>query len=152
MRKGLLAVAMFAMAWPVVAQAHDANSVFYADEIKFEDNNAFPPGAKSAVLLGDAEKPGLFILQVKLPPNYIVPAHTHPGIETVVMLNGSMGLGEGKTVEKTGKMLSPGSAFIVPKDHAHYVWTGDEGAIFQVTVNAPFDLIYVNPEDDPRKK
>lgn len=115
MRNRLIAAAMFAIACPVVAQAHDANSVFYADEIKFEDNNSFPPGAKSAVLLGDATKPGLFILQVKLPPNYVVPAHTHPGIETVVMLKGSMRIGEGKTVEKKGKMLSPGSAFIVPK-------------------------------------
>lgn len=152
MRNGLIAAAIFAAALPTVARAHDENSVFYADKIEFQDNNAFPPGAKSAVLLGDAEKPGLFILQVKLPANYVVPAHTHPGIETVVMLKGSMGLGQGNAVEKTGQMLTPGSAFIVPKDHAHYVWTGDEGATFQVTVNGPFDLIYVNPAEDPRKK
>jgi len=152
MKKRLIAAAMFAVAFPAVAKAHDENSVFYADKIQFQDNSAFPPGAKSAVLLGDAEKPGLFILQVMLPPNYVVPAHTHPGVETVVMLKGSMGLGEGKTIEKTGKMLTPGSAFIVPKDHAHYVWTGEDGATFQVTVNAPFDLIYVNPAEDPRKK
>jgi len=149
-RKGLIVAALIAIACP--ALAHDDNSVFHADEIVFEDNTAFPPGAKTAVLLGDAAKPGLFVLQVKLPPNYVVPPHTHPGVETVVMLSGSMGLGSGKTVEKSGKVLKPGSAFIVPINHAHYVWTGDEGATFQVTVNAPFDLIYVNPADDPRKK
>lgn len=150
MKKFLVAVAALALASPTLA--HDDGSVFHAEEIVFKDNNAFPPGAKTAVLLGDAATPGLFVLQVKLPANYVVPAHTHPGLETVVMLEGSMGLGSGKTVEKTGKMLSPGSAFFVPKDHPHYVWTGDKGATFQVTVNAPFDLIYVNPEDDPRKK
>jgi len=150
MRKTVFAAVFIALASP--ALAHDDNSVFHADAIQFQDNNAFPPGAKTAVLLGDAAKPGLFVLQVKLPPNYVVPPHTHPGLETVVMLSGSMGLGSGKTVEKSGKPLKTGSAFFVPPDHPHYVWTGEEGATFQVTVNAPFDLIYVNPEDDPRKK
>lgn len=150
MKTVLIAAALLAMASPVLA--HDDNSVFHADKIDFQPNTAFPPGAKTAVLLGDAAKPGLFVLQVKLPPNYVVPPHTHPGLETVVMLSGSMGLGSGKSVVKTGKPLAAGSAFFVPPDHPHYVWTGEEGATFQVTVNAPFDLIYVNPEDDPRKK
>jgi quercetin dioxygenase-like cupin family protein len=151
MRSGFIVAALIALASPAMAH-EETHTVFHKDEIVFKDNTAFPPGAKTAVLLGDAEKPGLFILQVKLPANYVVPPHTHPGIETVVMLEGTMGLGSGKTVEKTGKLLNAGSAFLVPKDHAHYVWTGDEGATFQVTVNAPFDLIYINPADDPRKK
>lgn len=150
MRIGLLAALMIAVACPALAD--ESHKTFHADEIKFEPNSAFPPGAETAVILGDAAKPGLFILQVKLPPNYAVPPHTHPGLETVVMLKGTMGLGSGKTIEKSGKMLNPGSAFLVPANHPHYCWTGDEGATFQVTVNAPFDLIYVNPADDPRKK
>ncbi|HET6388385.1 cupin domain-containing protein [Hyphomicrobium sp.] len=154
MRFGLVAAAMVALACPAFAEesGHADNAIFHADEIDFKDNPAFPPGAKTAVLLGDASKPGLFIIQVKLPPNYTVPAHMHPSLETVVMLKGSMGLGGGKTVEKTGKLLQAGSTFLVPPMHPHYCWTGDEGATFQVTVNAPFDLIYVNPADDPRKK
>jgi quercetin dioxygenase-like cupin family protein len=153
MRKGLLIAALVAMGSPALADAtHESHKVYHADQIVFQDNNAFPPGAKTAVLLGDAAKPGLFILQVKLPPNYTVPPHLHPSLETVVMLSGSMGLGSGESVEKSGEMLKPGSTFLVPAKHAHYCWTGDEGATFQVTVNAPFDLIYVNPADDPRKK
>jgi quercetin dioxygenase-like cupin family protein len=155
MNKSLIAAALFALAGPALAAdnaAHATHAVFHAEEIEFKENTAFPPGAKTAVLLGDAAKPGLFILQVKLPPNYTVPPHMHPGVETVVMLSGSMGLGSGKTVEKSGRFLKAGSAFLVPADHPHFCWTGDEGATFQVTVNAPFDLIYVNPADDPRKK
>jgi hypothetical protein len=32
------------------------------------------------------------------------------------------------------------------------VWSGDTETIIQVAAIGPFDLIYVNPEDDPRKK
>jgi hypothetical protein len=32
------------------------------------------------------------------------------------------------------------------------VWTKDEETIIQVAATGPFDIIYVNPEEDPRKK
>jgi quercetin dioxygenase-like cupin family protein len=150
MRFGLVAAALIALACPALAD--EGHKTFYSDEIKFEPNNAFPPGAETAVLLGDAAKPGLFIIQVKLPPNYKMPIHTHPGFETVVMLKGKMGVGSGTTYETSSKLLMPGSTFLVPANHPHYNWTTDEETIFQVTVNAPFDLIYLNPAEDPRKK
>ncbi len=105
------------------------------------------------VVYGDPSKPGLFILRAKFSPNYVVPPHTHPVFESVTVMTGSMGSGMGKTVDKsTGKMLEAGSLLLLPADHPHYVWTGDEETIIQVAANGPFDLIYVNPDDDPRKK
>jgi quercetin dioxygenase-like cupin family protein len=149
-RIGLIAAALIALACP--ALAGENHTTFYSEEIKFAPNNAFPPGAETAVLLGDAAKPGLFIIQVKLPPNYKMPIHTHPGFETVVLLKGKMGVGSGTTYDQSSKLLSAGSTFLVPANHPHYNWTTDEETIFQVTVNAPFDLIYLNPAEDPRKK
>jgi quercetin dioxygenase-like cupin family protein len=133
--------------------AHHTTYEVTPANVVFEDNPAFPKGAQTAVLYGDPAKPGLFIIRAKFPPNYIVPPHTHPVFESVTVLTGKMGSGMGEKADTTkGNLLGPGSILLLPADHAHYVWTADEETIIQVAAVGPFDLIYVNPEDDPRKK
>jgi len=92
-------------------------------------------------------------VRLKFPPRYVVPAHTHPALESVTVLTGSMGSGMGDKVDTSkGKMLGEGSLLILPANHAHYVWTEDKETIIQVAATGPFDIIYVNPDEDPRKK
>lgn len=150
----LIVSAMIAFAG--AAHAHDSSHAaqeLAPADMQFEDNPAFPKGAQTVVVYGDPSKPGLFILRAKFPPNYVVPPHTHPVFESVTVMSGSMGSGMGKTVDKTtGKILGAGGLLLLPADHPHYVWTGDEETIIQVAAVGPFDLIYVNPEDDPRNK
>jgi hypothetical protein len=38
----------------------------------------------------------------------------------------------------------------MPKDMNHYV-SSRTGAIVQITSHGPFEVIYANPKDDPRK-
>jgi quercetin dioxygenase-like cupin family protein len=156
MRRILVAAAAIAMAGSVLA--HDAATPDGAkelapQEIVFKDDPAFPNGGQTALLHGDPNKPGLFILRIKFPPNYVVPPHTHPGFETVTVLSGAMGSGMGEKADLTkGKMLKAGGILALPANHAHYVWTADEETIIQVAAIGPFDLVYINPADDPRKK
>lgn len=154
MRKGLVAAALIALAGTAFAHdaANDAKELSPSG-MAYQDNPAFPKGAQTVVLHGDPAKPGLFILRAKFPANYVVPPHTHPVFESVTVLSGTMGSGMGETVDKAkGKLLGPGSLLLLPADHPHYVWAGDEEVIIQVTAIGPFDLNYVNPADDPRKK
>lgn len=154
MMKRLIAAGMIAFASPAYAgqEAHEARELTPSD-LKFEDDPAFPKGAQTVVVHGDPTKPGQFILRLKMPPNYIVPPHTHPAFESVTVLSGTMGSGMGETVDKSkGKMLGAGSILLLPADHAHYVWSTDEETIVQVSAEGPFDIIYVDPEADPRKK
>ena len=156
MMKALVIVALIALASTVVA--HQAASMeeakeFTPGEITYRDDPAFPKGAQTVVLHGDPAKPGLFILRVKFPPNYVVPPHTHPGFETVTVLSGAMGSGMGEKADLSkGKMLKAGGMLALPANHAHYVWTTDEETIIQVAAVGPFDLVYINPDEDPRKK
>ena len=156
MKKALVAAGMLALAGSVFA--HDGADTSGAKEltpeaIVFRDDPAFPKGAQTVVLHGDPAKPGLFILRAKFPPNYVVPPHTHPGFETVTVLSGAMGSGMGEKADLTkGKMLKAGGMLALPANHAHYVWTTDEETIIQVAAVGPFDLVYINPEEDPRKK
>ena len=48
--------------------------------------------------------------------------------------------------------LKAGSLWVYPAKHAHYAWTGNEGAILQVQFTSPGGIDYINPADDPRKK
>lgn len=160
MKKILAAAAMIALASVTLAHvsiAHDAGTAdglkeLAPDEIVFRDDPAFPNGGQTALLHGDPTKPGLFILRIKFPANYVVPPHTHPGFETVTVLSGAMGSGMGEKAELKGKMLKAGGILALPANHAHYVWTADEETIIQVAAVGPFDLIYINPADDPRNK
>ncbi len=156
MKKALVAAGLIVLAGSVFAHdsaGPDAAKEVVAEEVAFKDDPAFPKGAQTVVLHGDPTKPGLFILRAKFPPNYVVPPHTHPGFETVTVLTGAMGSGMGEKADLTkGKMLKAGGMLALPGGHAHYVWTTDEETIIQVAAVGPFDLVYINPADDPRKK
>lgn len=155
MRKSIVAATMMALAG--TALAHEATTSepmeLAPEEIVFKDDPAFPKGAQTAVLHGDPAKPGLFILRLKFPANYVVPPHTHPGFETVTVLSGAMGSGMGEKADLTkGKMLEAGGMLALPANHVHYVWTTDKETIIQVAAVGPFDIIYTDPSEDPRKK
>lgn len=155
MKKTLAAFALMAFAGTALAQDSGAHLTMEIapEHVKYEDNPAFAKGAQTAVLVGDPSKPGLFIIRAKFPPNFIVAPHTHPVFETVTVLSGTMGSGMGEKVDKSkGKMLKTGSVLALEPNHAHYVWTEGEEVVVQVTAIGPFDLTYVNPADDPRKK
>jgi quercetin dioxygenase-like cupin family protein len=120
--------------------------------LKWMPSTVLPKGAEGAILIGDPTKSGeIVIVRTKFPPNYVAPAHTHPFTETITVLSGSVGSGEGK-IDKTIPMAKPGAVFLNQAKHVHTVWTGDEPAIIQVQYIGPAGFDYVNPADDPRKK
>ncbi|MGA6931209.1 MAG: cupin domain-containing protein, partial [Pseudolabrys sp.] len=106
-----------------------------------------------AILVGDPTKAGGVVVQrVSFPANYVVPPHTHPYAETVTVISGSVGFGNGEKLDKTGPLAKAGGFLANPAKHAHYVWTGNEPAIVQVQFIGPGGIDYINPADDPRKK
>ena len=154
-KKVLISATMLAVAGAAFSYATTAEEMreLTPTDIAFKDDPAFPKGAQSMLIHGDPAKPEFFIIRLKFPPNYIVPAHTHPRFESVTILTGKMGHGMGEKVDTTkGRMLGAGSLLLLPENHAHYVWTGDEESIIQVAATGPFDIVYVNPDEDPRKK
>ena len=107
----------------------------------------------SAYLDGDPTKAGVFIVRLKFPPNYPIPAHTHPFTEVITVLSGKLGNGMGEKFDAaSGEVLNAGDSFVLPAGHAHYVWTTDEEAIVELIATGPWDITYIDPADDPRKK
>jgi quercetin dioxygenase-like cupin family protein len=152
----MLGFAGFAMAQDdqkIERMAVDAMETFTPENLKWADEPILPKGAKSALLVGDPNKAGVFIAYLKFPPNYPIPPHTHPFAEVITVLKGKLGNGMGKTFDKSkGELLGVGASFTLPKGHTHYVWTSDEETIVQLIATGPWGITYTDPKDDPRNK
>ena len=110
----------------------------------------FPKGAQMSVLSGDPGKPGLFVIRLKIPAGYQMPAHFHPVDEYVTVVAGSVSLGMGDRLDKTKSVSLLTGAFVKAPAHMnHYAFTST-GATLQILANGPFGMTYVNPTDDPR--
>lgn len=111
-----------------------------------------PAGAKVAVLEGDPTKKGPYTIRLQSPDGYKVLPHTHPTSEQVTVISGTFFLGAGPKFDETaGKELSAGSFAVMPAGMQHFAWVKGE-TVIQVHGLGPFQIIYVNPADDPRKK
>ena len=111
-----------------------------------------PAGAQVAVLSGNPEREGMFTIRLRFPPGYRVMPHRHPSDELVTVIQGQVGLGMGRTFSpRRARTVVTGGYSLMPANMNHYAFTRG-GAIVQVTAHGPFQIIYVNPRDDPRTK
>jgi quercetin dioxygenase-like cupin family protein len=110
-----------------------------------------PAGAKFAVMAGDPGKPGLFVIRLKFPAGYKIPAHWHPSDEQITVISGafSVGLGDKFDAAHT-KALPPGGFVSVPGKTNHFAMAKKE-TIIELSAIGPFEMTYVNPADDPTK-
>ena len=112
---------------------------------------SLPKGAMIAVLAGDPFKDGPYVLRLKMPANYRIPAHHHPTTENVTVVSGSFHAGMGdKFYADKGQVFEPGGFVSMPAGMNHFAWATTE-TIVQVHGNGPFAIVYVNPADDPSK-
>ena len=111
------------------------------------------PGSELAVVSGDPDKAGApFVIRIKNQDGLKVAPHWHPGDEHITVIAGTFVVGMGSTFDPaTGQELTVGSYMLVPKEMPHFAWAKGE-VIIQVHGVGPFQIIWVNPADDPTKK
>ena len=108
-----------------------------------------PKGAQFAVLSGDPSKNGFYVVRLKLPANYQIPAHHHPTTENLTVLSGSFHAGMGDKLDRTkAETFEPGGFAAMPANMNHYAWASRD-TVIQVDGEGPFAIVYVNPADDP---
>lgn len=113
---------------------------------------SLPPGAQAAVLFGDPFKSGPFVLRLKLPAGYTVPPHRHSMDEPITVLSGRFLVGAGEKLDRaSAQVLQPTGFVYLPAGMTHYA-IADGEAVVQINGMGPFDIVYVNPADDPRKQ
>ncbi|MBV8880409.1 MAG: cupin domain-containing protein [Planctomycetaceae bacterium] len=154
----LVAIAFLALASAAVFAAPVQDDVkvpdhqfIVPDDIKWGDAPpSLPPGAKAAVLEGNPAKPGPFTLRLKMPAGYKILPHTHPAIEHVTILSGTLNIGAGEAFDEAKTTaVGPGGYAIMQTGVKHFVWCKDE-VVLQAHSVGPWGITYVNPADDPR--
>lgn len=110
-------------------------------------------GAQMGVLLGDPAQAGSnFVVRLKMPDGYRVMPHRHGISESITVLKGTLLVGHGDTFDPSlMEELTVGSFWHMPQGMHHYVRAQGE-TIIQIHGVGPFDITYLNPADDPRKK
>jgi len=137
--------------------AHESNlhgpwTLYTPSEVPWSDGpESLPPGAKVAVLEGNPSKDGVFTMRLRLPDGYRVPPHWHPKVERLTILSGTLNLGTGDRFDAAAtRALPAGTYSSMPPKMTHFAWATGE-TVLQLTSIGPWQVIYVDPSDDPRK-
>lgn len=111
------------------------------------------PGAKFAVLEGDPAKEGLFTMRLWLPDGFKIQPHWHPAVEHITVVSGEFHLGMGERFDAgaAGHTLAAGAFGFMPAEMRHFAWAKGD-TVLQLHGVGPWQINYVNPADDPRKK
>ena len=136
----------------VFSQGHSEHTMIEPQALSWSDVPSLPKGAKIAVIQGPMNEAKPFTVRLKFPPNYAIPAHSHPAIEHVTVMSGTFNMGTGDKLDKQQtKALAVGSVAIMPPKTNHFAWTETE-TIVQLHGVGPWGVTYANPADDPRNK
>jgi hypothetical protein len=151
MRKSMLALGLL-LAGSATGSAQDMRMPLNSDDVKWMPApNVFPAGAQIAIISGDPFKEGLYVVRLKMPGNYKVPAHNHPTTEYVTVISGDFHIGMGDKLDtQKGPLLHAGGFAEAAAKMNHYAWTSGE-TVVQVHGQGPFAITYVNPADDPSR-
>ena len=83
---------------------------------------------------------------------FTVPPHRHSKGEFVTVISGKFGITAGEKVDRASIKYLPAGSFVhLPAGMAHYAVTEVE-TVVQINGIGPFDVVYVDPKDDPRKR
>ncbi len=147
----LFTIAIVALMAQQTTSTTSEHKVISPNDVQWGDAPpSLPPGAKMAVLDGDPTKPGSFTIRMKTPAGYKIPPHTHPTAERVTVISGSFKLGMGdKLDDASAQEMAPGSFVNLPAGMKHFAMSNAE-SIIQINSEGPFQINYVNPNDDPR--
>jgi hypothetical protein len=151
-RASLAAAALLAAS--AAASADEAKPVLVSagNAVVWKPATGLPKGAMIAVIAGDPGKPGPYVVRLKLPARYVVPAHRHPTVENVTVLSGGFRVAVGEAGDSATRLaLGPGGFVSLPLATRLRVWT-TKNTVLQVHGIGPLKAEYVDPKDDPSQR
>jgi quercetin dioxygenase-like cupin family protein len=132
---------------PAAQHGEMGKAVFVsADSIQWgEPPPDLPRGAKLGVLYGAPTKAGAFVVRLKMPDGYKIPAHWHSQDEALTIISGSFMLRMGDMPSGEAHTLKQGDFHYLPAKSRHSAEAKGE-TIVQINGNGPFDLQKVGME------
>ena len=103
-------------------------------------------GIQTRVLKGDPNKAGLYTIQLSVPANTKIEAHSHPDDRVATVISGTWHIGYGPVFsEDKLKELAPGSFYTEPTNVSHFARTGNQAVVVHITGYGPTGTKYVTP-------
>jgi quercetin dioxygenase-like cupin family protein len=130
-----------------------ADQIPWPDDSSRAEGSAMRKGLQTLVVMGDAKAAGLYTMMFKLPPNTVIPPHSHPDPRSCFVLSGTWYFAYGDVRDDTQFMaLPPGSHYTEPGGKNHFAETRGEEVVAACTGMGPTGTAFVNPADDPRRR
>jgi len=105
------------------------------DQIKWTDE---PIDSKHAVLLGDPNKPGLYVILVKWTAHHMSHPHFHPNGRFITVLSGTWWVGTGNKFDPDSTVALPAGTFVTHfGKQVHYDGAKDEDAVLEIVGEGP---------------
>ncbi|MDF1758440.1 MAG: cupin domain-containing protein [Legionellaceae bacterium] len=121
-------------------------TIIKPQDIKWKQLPNMPKGADFSLLEGKLDLDHPFTIRISLPPNTRMIPHYHVTVEHIVVLSGVLYTNSGENfTTKNGQRMPAGSYAVYPPKFNHFVWTGKEGAVFQVNGYGISSREYINP-------
>jgi hypothetical protein len=97
-----------------------------------------PRGESHAVLYGDPDKPGLYIMLLKWYPHHTSRPHYHPNDRFLTVLSGTWWVGTGPKYDPDSLVPLPKGSFVVHYGkQIHYDGAKDEETVLEVVGDGP---------------
>ena len=139
--QGGLGIAL--LAWFGTMQAGELNPAALAfkmpDQIKWVES---PEGSATAVMHGNPDKPGLYVLLVKWHAHHMSHPHFHPNDRFITVISGTWWVGTGSKFDPDGtKPLPPGSFVQHFGKQIHYDGAKDGDTVLEIVGEGPATMI-----------
>jgi redox-sensitive bicupin YhaK (pirin superfamily) len=110
-----------------------------------------PQGARAALLQGNPNASGPYVIRMHLPPNYKIPFHSHSNAMDVTVVSGTLYMASTQTFDKKKAFaIKPGDFYHLPALASQFLFTKDE-TVLEIHGDGPYDMKYANAADDPLK-
>lgn len=125
-----------ALLLPAKADLNPAALIYKSpDQIQWKDAL---PGAKMAVLQGDPDKPGLYIVLIKWSPHSMSHPHFHPHDRFITVISGTWWVGTGSKFDPESTVPMPAGSFVTHfGKQIHYDGAKDQEAMIEIVGEGP---------------
>ena len=110
-----------------------------------------PQGSQAALLQGNPNAAGRYVIRMQLPANYKIPFHAHSNAMDVTVVSGTLYVANTQTFDKKKAFaIKPGDFYHLPALASQFVFTKDV-TVLEIHGEGPYDMKYANAADDPLK-
>ena len=128
----------------VRASTTSAPVIVTPSQIVWQTSKLYPPRVKVAVLTGDYATSGWAVIRLQIPDGVKLMPHVHPGPEYVTVMQGTLLVGLGDTMDAAKmKALPAGSYVEVPAKMPHYAEAKGD-TILLISGPGPLVMHYVS--------